>query len=258
MIIGTFRYGRVDRVPGRFYVATQFLHFCYLPIVPLQSYVIQQEELESFQGVPIPMSLKSVFLTWARAIMLLYVLTTSWAMWQGNAPESQLVWTIGTAVAVVASWFYVPRATFTRAVQLGLAMGVAPSDIAKQYKREAPDTETLSRLESELKPLTADGKPGVGSAGRFFGGLAIFAPGAWLTYYGFYEILESGRKGYGASFVFALVMLAGLSLSIFGLNFWTKLPRKTRNILFLVALVLAVLVAGLGPTMSHWWLKRSL
>ncbi len=51
MIIGTFRYARIDRLSGRFCVTTQFVHFCFLPLIPLQSHVIRQEEFQKFQGV---------------------------------------------------------------------------------------------------------------------------------------------------------------------------------------------------------------
>lgn len=256
MILGTFRYGRVDQVPGRFYVATQFLHFCFVPLIPLQSYVIKGEELEKFQGIPIPMSLKSVFMTWGRTILFLYVATTLWKTWTGGFTESQLMWMGGATALFVASLFYLPRASFNRAVQLGLAAGIPPQEIAAQFGREVPTAKTLEQLQSELRPKTSDGQPGVGPAGKLFGGLLIFLPGAWLTYFSIRELLESSRKGYGVSFMISLLMLLGLSLSIVGLSCWINWSKRIRNNLYLAALALIALAALSGPTLSNWWLQR--
>lgn len=256
MILGTFRYGRVDRVPGRFYVATQFLQFCFVPLIPLQSYVIKGEEFEKFQGIPIPMSLKSVFMTWGRTILFLYVATTLWKMWNAGFTESQLMWTGGAVVLFVLSLFYLPRASFTRAVQLGLAAEIPPEEIAAQFGRELPTAETLEQLQSELRPKSIEGQPGVGLAGKLFSGLLTFLPGAWLTYYSIRELLKSGRKGYGASFMISLLMLLGLGLSIAGLSCWIEWSKQIRNNLYLAALALIALAALSGPTLSNWWLQR--
>ena len=67
-VFGTRLFGKVDEVPGLFHVATRFGHLNFLPLVPVQSYVILSQQGGSFQGVAIPLSGKSILIAWARAV----------------------------------------------------------------------------------------------------------------------------------------------------------------------------------------------
>jgi hypothetical protein len=60
--------GQVDRVPGLCYVSTLFWHVQYIPLFPLRGYVVREgsENGEQFQGVRIPLSLKSVLAGYLR------------------------------------------------------------------------------------------------------------------------------------------------------------------------------------------------
>ena len=60
--------GKVDRVPGYFYVSTQFWHIQFVPIVPLRSYIVLEgsEQGNVFRGKPIPLRLKSVLVGYLR------------------------------------------------------------------------------------------------------------------------------------------------------------------------------------------------
>src|SRR5262245_57714915 len=69
IIVGTRTFGKVDQVPGLFYVATRFGHFDFLPFIPMGSYVFLDDG--SQRGVPIGTSGKSVLVAWLRAILLL-------------------------------------------------------------------------------------------------------------------------------------------------------------------------------------------
>jgi hypothetical protein len=74
-------FGKVDQVPNLCFVATRFLHFCYVPLVPLGTYLIHDPQAVSrhpadppyligetgILGMRISMSLKSVLLAWLRA-----------------------------------------------------------------------------------------------------------------------------------------------------------------------------------------------
>ena len=53
VVYGTKLCGRVDHVPGVFYVATKFAHCWYLPLVPLGSYAVFEESSDEFSGIPI-------------------------------------------------------------------------------------------------------------------------------------------------------------------------------------------------------------
>ena len=77
IVYGSRLMGRVDRVPGMFHVATRFGHVYYLPLIPLQSFIVLSENGDQFQGVPIPMSGKSILFAWARAILFLMTITSA-------------------------------------------------------------------------------------------------------------------------------------------------------------------------------------
>jgi hypothetical protein len=70
-------FGVVDRVPGHFYVATPFLHFCEFPVFPGRSYLVQEgSQVDptlfrkgSFAGYSIYWSLKSIAMAWFRGLL---------------------------------------------------------------------------------------------------------------------------------------------------------------------------------------------
>jgi hypothetical protein len=76
-------FGKVDRVPGHFYVATPFLFFCGIPIFPGRSYlVLEGTQVDptvfrkgSFAGYSIYWSFKSILMAWFRALFALLSLT---------------------------------------------------------------------------------------------------------------------------------------------------------------------------------------
>src|SRR5262249_805729 len=62
--------GKIDKVPGLFYVTTRFAHVWYLPLVPLQSYIITGETEGGYRGLPIPLRLRSVLMAWGRTALI--------------------------------------------------------------------------------------------------------------------------------------------------------------------------------------------
>jgi hypothetical protein len=73
IIWGTRFYGAVDRVQGVFYVATKFGHLWFIPLIPMESWLVfaGSETGNGFRGVPIPMSAKSVLCGWLRAACII-------------------------------------------------------------------------------------------------------------------------------------------------------------------------------------------
>lgn len=71
LVWGSRLYGKVDEVPGVFYVATKFGHLWYLPLIPLGSHVVFREHEDGWDGLPISMSTKSVLVAWTRAALVL-------------------------------------------------------------------------------------------------------------------------------------------------------------------------------------------
>ncbi|CAJ1967406.1 unnamed protein product [Cylindrotheca closterium] len=67
-IIGTRLFGRTDRVPGLFYVATKFWHVCYIPLYPVSTYLIMEVKVLGYRAINIPTSPTSLLLAWIRAL----------------------------------------------------------------------------------------------------------------------------------------------------------------------------------------------
>ncbi|MFN0137721.1 MAG: hypothetical protein ACKVS9_16570 [Phycisphaerae bacterium] len=66
--IGDMRAGRVDVVPGLFYVVTDFTHFCYFPVFARESHVVFTQAGSRPPSVAIPLSPKSIAFAYVRAI----------------------------------------------------------------------------------------------------------------------------------------------------------------------------------------------
>jgi hypothetical protein len=67
-VFGDHLFGQIQRVPGLFFVSTMFFHINYVPLFPQRSYLVLEgsEKDEHFQGVQIPLNLKSVFAGYLR------------------------------------------------------------------------------------------------------------------------------------------------------------------------------------------------
>jgi len=68
IIYGTRLYGRVDAVPGLFFVATRFFHIFWIPLVPLGSHVVLEETDDGFRGVPCGLNGRSVLAAYVRGL----------------------------------------------------------------------------------------------------------------------------------------------------------------------------------------------
>src|SRR5437868_15405911 len=70
---GSRLYGKVDQVPGLFYVTTMFFHVQFIPVIPYQSLLMLDAPKAAGQGrgIRIRLSAKSIFFTWLRTICLL-------------------------------------------------------------------------------------------------------------------------------------------------------------------------------------------
>lgn len=71
-ITGNRLYGKVDEVPGGlFHVATEFQHFCFVPVIPLKSQVILEKTGNQWRGVSVGYCWKSIVLAWFQAALLI-------------------------------------------------------------------------------------------------------------------------------------------------------------------------------------------
>lgn len=69
MIIGRRLFGRVDEVPGILYVATLFYHVMWLPVMPVDSFIVLQQPGSSGRSsaVKVAFNLKSAVVGYVRA-----------------------------------------------------------------------------------------------------------------------------------------------------------------------------------------------
>jgi hypothetical protein len=74
VVFGSRLYGKVDHVKGLFHVATKFGHLDYFPLFPMGSWVVTEQSGNGWRGVPIPVSIKSVFMGWLRGVAILMLI----------------------------------------------------------------------------------------------------------------------------------------------------------------------------------------
>lgn len=67
VVHGSGLYGRIDRVEGLFHVATKFGHLYYVPLFPVESWLVLSEEGDQFSGMPLPMQWRSILAAYARS-----------------------------------------------------------------------------------------------------------------------------------------------------------------------------------------------
>jgi len=157
---GITTFGRVDIVPGLFSVATRFFHVSYVPLVPLGSYVVVDENEEGIRGVRIPLSVKSYFLAWFQtlaiyATMIFGVAALFQLLFPSN--RTKAVWCLAFAVgSFLLLWLskHVFYASRMRALQLAAQVGY-PAEIvglvfearrlSAERRREARDAAFAAR-----------------------------------------------------------------------------------------------------------------
>src|SRR6476646_7713892 len=71
VVFGKEFYGMVDRVPGEYHVATLFRHVQYVPLIPLGSYLVLEDERgrDTDRCIPIPWQSKSVTIGYVRGVL---------------------------------------------------------------------------------------------------------------------------------------------------------------------------------------------
>jgi len=76
MIGGSDYFGKCDQVPGECHVVTRFLHVCWFPFVPRDSWIILERESASGrrQSIPIARNWRSIRWAWFRAVFYLFLI----------------------------------------------------------------------------------------------------------------------------------------------------------------------------------------
>jgi hypothetical protein len=168
VVYGTGLYGRVDVVPGLFYVATKFFHIFWIPILPLESHIVVEELDEGWRGVPIGMNGRSVLAGLLRGLLLrggigvVIIGIIAAAMASGDAAQMGLAYRLlgFGAAGVVVGLLTLPlgrEPTPERFAEICGLLGVDPNEIlqAADQPDEAPDeAEAVPDLDFGI-PLNA-------------------------------------------------------------------------------------------------------
>lgn len=156
VIFGSRFFGKVDHVPGLFFVATKFVHIFFVPLVPVASYLVYEHEDSQYDLKPaillpnfvsigihgtklvrrVPFNINSVLIAWLRAfIFLALVFTCLIAL--GGVVGNPTVTTLSLIIAIAAFIVLVPvlhltyfltRARGAKAIKLG-QLGGLPVDM---------------------------------------------------------------------------------------------------------------------------------
>ncbi len=111
IVWGQRMYGRVDRFAGS-YVATRFFHIYYLPLIPLSSWLVLEDQSEGrFLGLQVPMQGRSVLSAWGRVLSIVLLLGSLPALVNMTAQSGpgvvavSVLSTFAMAAAVFFAWF---------------------------------------------------------------------------------------------------------------------------------------------------------
>jgi hypothetical protein len=144
-ISGTQTYGKVDQVPGLFYVTTKFFHIQFIPLVPVGSYVYldRGRKSESYAGFSIGLSGKSILFAWFRVALFLGVVAAvvagavagmEYLEHRGSFKNFGVaVLALGMLVYLLYGSYRVSRAGAARARKIAAAAGLPPELIANYF-----------------------------------------------------------------------------------------------------------------------------
>lgn len=152
--------GKVDEVPRLGYVATQFFHVNYIPLIPVGTYFVLGTGDDSHK-VSIPFSPKSILIAWLRAALfaafILAIIFTIVAFAEKQTPAAiGLGFSGGLAMAGFCLTYYIPfisRAGYQRALELSQRIGASEEIVLMlevQYGRK-----TAAEADLELERLEA-------------------------------------------------------------------------------------------------------
>jgi len=157
LIFGTRTFGKVDRVPGLFYVTTQFFHINFVPILPLHSYIIFEG---TNRGKKIGVSLKSLAWAWGRWVLVLGGLICGFIaclhLLAGMNTRDTVLLLIGGGLGVVCAFlaglfvasFFLNKASHARAMQLADKLGMPRSRVATYLTPRSTAGDEVPMLES--------------------------------------------------------------------------------------------------------------
>jgi hypothetical protein len=163
VIHGHLLYGKVDHVPGLFYVATEFLHLYWIPIFPGRSYLVLEgtRENRAPRRIRISMSGRSLLFAWGRLALILggcvifpSVLVSDLPSLPANIQAPAIFAAIAfplASLALFALSYRLGRARPERALALASQAGIAPEVLAQHLA-----DRLTSEDEDRLRDLAAE------------------------------------------------------------------------------------------------------
>jgi hypothetical protein len=153
----------VDQVPGVLHVATQFYHVNYLPLYPVKSYIIREED---GLGVPIPLNYRSMLMAWARLGLLGMAVVFAVATILAAVRGSEHVFLFG-GFCLPAAWAWILlskhptccAAPYDRASYWARQAGI--SHAAQTKLRQLYEFEEVPALFVPTKPVEVAPEPSV-------------------------------------------------------------------------------------------------
>jgi hypothetical protein len=148
LIVGKKFYGKVDHVPGLFFVATLFWYVQLIPLLPLGSYLILDEKVKDdkdYRCFYVGYSLKSILLGWGRiGLLSVAVVCSIMAVVRLNSLRGQTPNIHGALMAggvAVASWFLLwatyrlwSKASVEQSVAWAIKAGIDPSVVEAHFE----------------------------------------------------------------------------------------------------------------------------
>ncbi|NNB90813.1 hypothetical protein HJC10_31675 [Corallococcus exiguus] len=139
VIFGSRLYGKVDEIPGLGYVATKFGHINFVPLIPLEGWLVVAEEGNGWRGQAISMSGKSVLVAWARMLFIVAGLISLVVGLVAFGDHDQAdaivpgVLVLSCIGGLIASykWKWVTHASPERALEIAQEAGISLEGIAQ-------------------------------------------------------------------------------------------------------------------------------
>jgi hypothetical protein len=137
-LFGEDFFGKIDAVPGLFYVRTQFFHIWWFPMLPQKSYLFLDEQpgFPRYRGIEIRLQWKSIWFAWLRSFLMIGLIGLIFsgvgllvADLQTGMRHLGLVTQAIWAAALIVGWLYwlcdrFSPSTLNRATELGQLLGV--------------------------------------------------------------------------------------------------------------------------------------
>ncbi len=75
VVFGLRTFGDCSEVPDHFHVATKFFHVWFIPLIPVGSFlVLEEEDDDSFRGMSVGLDFRSTLMAWFRTFWVLLAL----------------------------------------------------------------------------------------------------------------------------------------------------------------------------------------